>query len=72
MLATVILFCVSVPVLSEQIHEADPRVSTASRFFTSTNFSESFFAVIAKEIVIHPSSPSGIFATIIPIAPLTH
>ena len=30
---TVILFCVRVPVLSEQITEMQPRLSTASSFF---------------------------------------
>ena len=34
MWATVILFWVRVPVLSEQMHEVEPKVSTASRFLT--------------------------------------
>lgn len=67
MFSTVILFYVSVPVLSEQIQLVDPKVSTASKFFTSTYLSASLLAVIAKEIVMHPNKPSGTLATIIPI-----
>ena len=35
---TVILFWVNVPVLSEQIHVVDPKVSTVCKFFTKTKF----------------------------------
>jgi len=63
---------VRVPVLSEQMQEVEPRVSTASRFLTKTCFSDSFLAVIAKEIVIQPSNPSGTLATKIPIPKIQH
>jgi phage tail sheath gpL-like len=59
---------VSVPVLSEQIQDVEPKVSTASRFFTKTYLSASFLAVMAKETVMHPRRPSGTLATMIPIA----
>ena len=50
------------------MHEVEPKVSTASKFFTKTYFSANLLAVIAKEIVMHPNNPSGTLATIIPIA----
>lgn len=49
------------------MQDVDPKVSTASRFFTNTYFSDNLFAVIANDIVMHPSNPSGTFATKIPI-----
>jgi hypothetical protein len=54
---TVILFWVKVPVLSEQMQEVEPRVSTAYKFLTSTCLSASFLAVIAREIVMQASKP---------------
>ena len=44
MWATVILFWVRVPVLSEQMHEVEPKVSTASKFLT-----RQFFALVNEE-----------------------
>jgi hypothetical protein len=70
--STVILFWVKVPVLSEQIHEVEPKVSTASKFLTKTCLSASFLAVIANEIVIQAKSPYGTFATKIPIPKIMH
>ena len=56
------------PVLSEQMHEVDPRVSTPSKFFTKTFSVASLFAVNERPTVIVARRPSGTFATIIPIA----
>lgn len=54
------------------MHEVDPNVSTAYKFLTSTCLSANFFAVMAREIVMHASNPSGTFATKIPIPKIMH
>lgn len=53
--------------MSEHIQDVDPKVSTASKFFTRIYFAESTLAVMASVIVMQPSSPSGTFAIKIPI-----
>ena len=63
-----IMFYVRVPVLSEQIHEVDPRVSTDSIFLTSTNLPAILLAVKARDTVTVARSPSGTLATMIPMA----
>lgn len=68
---TVILFWVSVPVLSEQMQVVEPSVSTDSRFLTRTIFFARRLAVKASEIDTVAMRPSGTFATIIPIAKRT-
>ena len=61
--STVILFCVSVPVLSEHITVLLPNVSTAGSFFTIAFFFTIFCTPIANTIVDTATKPSGITAT---------
>ena len=63
MFLKVILFCVSVPVLSEQITSVDPKASTADNFLTIAFSFAIFWTPIASVIVITAESPSGIAAT---------
>ena len=60
-------FCVSVPVLSEQIHVVDPSVSTPSRFLTRTCLACIRWAVSVRHTVTVARRPSGTLATMMPI-----
>ena len=60
---TVILFCVSVPVLSEHITETQPRLSTALSSFMIALSAAIFLVPMACTIVTIEPSASGIAAT---------
>jgi len=60
---TVILFCVSVPVLSEQITETEPSASTARSFLMMAFCFAIFCVPIASPIVTIELNASGIAAT---------
>ena len=61
-------FWVNVPVLSEQMTEVAPKVSTEDNFLTKAFDLAIRCTAIAKESVTVGSKPSGIKATIIPSA----
>ena len=63
MSSTVILFCVKVPVLSEQITETDPNDSTAAKFLIIACSLAIFWVPIACTIVTIELKASGIAAT---------
>jgi len=54
------------------MQEVEPRVYTASKFLTKTCLSDNLFAVIASEMVMQASRPSGTLATKIPIPKIRH
>mmetsp|Transcript_38705 Transcript_38705/g.82189 ORF Transcript_38705/g.82189 Transcript_38705/m.82189 type:complete len:208 (-) Transcript_38705:1047-1670(-) len=60
---SVILPSVSVPVLSLQITEAEPRVSTAANLRTKTCFVTISLQPMESEMVTHRGMPSGMAAT---------
>ena len=57
------MFCVSVPVLSEQIMETQPKPSTARKFFIIAFSSAILEVPIAREMVTIEDRASGIAAT---------
>ena len=66
--ATAILFWVSVPVLSVQITVTEPRVSTeVSVFISAFRFAMRWLPMASASVTVG-SKPSGMSATVMPIA----
>lgn len=61
------MFYVKVPVLSEQMADVEPNVSTDYKFFTRTYLYDILSAAKAMQTVTVIKSPSGTLATMIPI-----
>mgnify|MGYP004054141973 CR=1 FL=1 len=62
-LTALIWFVVNVPVLSEQMTEVHPKVSTEGSFLTMAFCFAIFLVPSAKHVVITAGKPSGIAAT---------
>jgi hypothetical protein len=62
MSVTVILFFVRVPVLSEQMTETEPRVSTVFSDLHRILFFRMIFATMVKDVVRAMGNPSGMTA----------
>ncbi|MNP13595.1 hypothetical protein D3C76_1058820 [compost metagenome] len=62
-MTTDILFCVSVPVLSEQIILTEPNVSTAGSFLTMALIFDILVTPSANTIATMAGKPSGMAAT---------